>query len=103
MAQVLLRGRLESRIAPYYPVAGNGTQPYPLAAMLRIHLMQQWFGYSDPAMEEALHDIPLLRDVAGLDAGDSRLPDETTIRRFRRLLEVGFPRAESYRSERAAR
>jgi len=79
--------RLLARIAPYYPVAGNGTLPYPLAAMLRVHLMQQWFGYSDPAMEEALHDIPLLRDFAGLDVGDTRLPDETTILRFRRLLE----------------
>lgn len=49
--------------------------------------MQQWFGYSDPAMEEALHDIALLRGFAGLDAGDSRLPGETTILRFRRLLE----------------
>lgn len=87
MEQVVPWGRLMARIAPYYPIAGNGTQPYPLAAMLRIHLMQQWFGYSDPAMEEALHDIPLLRDFAGLDAGDSRLPDETTILRFRRLLE----------------
>jgi IS5 family transposase len=56
--------------------------------MLRIHLMQQWFGYSDPAMEEALHDVPLLRGFAGLDAGESRLPDETTILRFRRLLET---------------
>ena len=87
MEQVVPWDRLLARIAPHYPVAGNGTQPYPLAAMLRIHLMQQWFGYSDPAMEEALHDIPLLRDFAGLDAGDSRLPDETTILRFRRLLE----------------
>jgi IS5 family transposase len=87
MEQVVPWVRLLARIAPHYPVAGNGTQPYPLASMLRIHLMQQWFGYSDPAMEEALHDIPLLRDFAGLDAGNSRLPDETTILRFRRLLE----------------
>ena len=54
--------------------------------MLRIHLMQQWFTLSDPAMEEALHDIALFREFAGLD-WDSRLPDETTILRFRRLLE----------------
>lgn len=87
MERVVPWERLMARIAPYYPVAGNGTQPYPLASMLRVHLMQQWFGYSDPAMEEALHDIPLLRDFAGLDAGDTRLPDETTILRFRRLLE----------------
>jgi IS5 family transposase len=55
--------------------------------MLRIHFMQQWFGLSDPAMEEALHDTPLYREFAGLDSGISRIPDETTILRFRRLLE----------------
>lgn len=88
MEQVVPWAQLSARIAPHYPVCGNGTQPYPLATMLRIHLMQQWFGYSDPAMEEALHDMPLLRGFAGLDAGTSRLPDETTILRFRRLLET---------------
>ena len=51
MEQVVPWQRLVARITPYYPVAGNGTQPYPLATMLRIHLLQQWFGYSDPAME----------------------------------------------------
>jgi IS5 family transposase len=55
--------------------------------MLRIHFMQQWFGLSDPAMEEALHDTPLYREFAGLDSGISRIPDESTILRFRRLLE----------------
>ena len=59
----------------------------PLSAMLRIHFMQQWFGYSDPTMEEALYDIPMLRAFAGLDALDDHLPDETTILRFRHLLE----------------
>jgi len=60
----------------------------PLATMLRIHFMQQWFGYSDPAMEEALHDdIPLLRRFAGLDAFEDVMPDESTILRFRHLLE----------------
>ena len=54
--------------------------------MLRIHFMQQWFTLSDPAMEEALHDVPLFREFAGLTLGQ-RLPDETTILRFRHLLE----------------
>ena len=54
--------------------------------MLRIHFMQQWFTLSDPAMEEALHDVPLFREFAGLTVGQ-RLPDETTILRFRHLLE----------------
>jgi IS5 family transposase len=54
--------------------------------MLRLHFMQQWFTLSDPAMEEALHDVPLFREFAGL-GWDSRLPDESTILRFRHLLE----------------
>jgi IS5 family transposase len=56
--------------------------------MLQIHFMQQWFGLSDPAMEEALYDVPLYRDFAGLDEGMTRLPDESTILRFRHLLET---------------
>ena len=55
--------------------------------MLRIHFMQQWFTLSDPAMEEALHDMPLYREFAGLGGWSDRLPDETTILRFRHLLE----------------
>ncbi len=58
------------------------------SAMLRIHFMQQWFSYSDAAMEEALHDMPLLRRFAGLDAGTDTMPDETTILNFRHLLET---------------
>src|SRR5574337_121536 len=54
--------------------------------MLRIHFMQQWFTLSDPAMQEALHDVPLFREFAGL-GWDTRLPDESTILRFRHLLE----------------
>ena len=55
--------------------------------MLRIHYLQQWFGLSDPAMEEQLHDVPLYREFAKLDGIAARLPDETTILRFRHLLE----------------
>jgi IS5 family transposase len=80
--------RLIARIAPHYPTAGHGRRPTPLSTMLRIHFMQQWFGYSDPAMEEALHEVPLLRRFAGLDAGEDALPDESTILRFRHLLEA---------------
>lgn len=58
-----------------------------LGTMLRKHFMQQWFGYSDPAIEEALHDVPLLRRFTGLDAFKDVMPDESTIMRFRHLLE----------------
>ncbi|TBX01529.1 IS5 family transposase, partial [Xanthomonas citri] len=64
-----------------------GRQPYALATMLRIHLLQQWYALSDPAMEEALHEIPTLRRFAQLGGLDD-IPDETTILNFRRLLET---------------
>ena len=67
METVVPWSRLAVLIEPFYPKKGNGRPPMPLGTMLRIHFMQQWFGYSDPAMEEALHDIPLLRRFAGLD------------------------------------
>lgn len=74
-------------IAPHAPAGKTGRPPFPTEVMLRIHLLQQFFGHSDPAMEEALHDIPLYREFAHLDTGISRLPDESTILRFRHLLE----------------
>jgi IS5 family transposase len=74
-------------VAPHYPKAKTGRPPFPIETMLRIHYMQQWFGLSDPAMEEALHDMPLLREFAKFDGVLDRLPDETTILRFRHLLE----------------
>ena len=55
---------------------------------MRIHLLQQFFGHSDPSMEEALHDIPLYQEFAHLDAGMTRLPDESTILRFRHMLQA---------------
>ena len=58
---------LEALIEPVCPKRGNGRSPMPLGIMLRIHLMRQRIGYSDPAMEEVLHDISLLRQFAGLN------------------------------------
>jgi transposase, IS5 family len=87
MNQVVPWSRLVALIEPHYPKPGNGRRPISLETMLRIHFMQQWFAYSDPAMEEALHDIPLLREFAGLDATVEAIPDETTILKFRHLLE----------------
>ena len=78
---------LVSLIEPHAPKGKTGRPPFALSTMLRIHFMQQWFGFSDPAMEESLHDVPLYREFAELDAGVSRLPDESTILRFRHLLE----------------
>jgi IS5 family transposase len=64
----------------------GGRPPFPIETMLRIHCLQLWWNLSDPAMEEELHERPLYRRFAGLD-GAARMPDETTILRFRHLLE----------------
>jgi|SRR5664279_2513881 len=74
-------------VAPHYPKARTGRPPFDIETMQRIHYLQQWFGLSDPAMEEALHDVPLYRESARLDGATTRLPDETTMLRFRHLLE----------------
>jgi IS5 family transposase len=73
-------------IEPHYPVAGRGRRPYPMEAILRVHLMQNWFALSDPAMEEALYEIASLRTFARLSLTEA-IPDETTILNFRHLLE----------------
>lgn len=71
---------------PYYPRSKTGRPPFGIETMLRIHYLQ-WFALSDPAAEEALHDMPVFREFAKLEDGVERLPDETTILRFRHLLE----------------
>ena len=77
-------------IAPHAPTPGakGGRPPFAVEIMLRIHFVQQWFNLSDPAMEEALYDMALFREFVGLDAGEDNLPDESTILRFRHLLEA---------------
>src|ERR1700744_5305696 len=72
-------------ITPHAPRKATGRKPFSAEAMLRIHFLQ-WFGLSDVAMEEALYDVPLYREFAGL-GGMSRLPDRVSILRFRHLLE----------------
>ena len=76
-------------IEPHYPKAGSkgGRPAYLLETMLRIHLMQQWYDLSDPAMEDALIEVPTMRRFAGIDLISERIPDETTILGFRHLLE----------------
>ena len=88
MTRVVPWQKLIALIEPHYPKGKIGRPPFPIETMLRIHFMQQWFSLSDPAMEEALHDIPLYREFALLDAGMTRLPDESTILRFRHFLEA---------------
>jgi IS5 family transposase len=87
MDQVVPWKSLLALIEPLYPIAGRGRHPYPLETMLRVHLMQNWFGLSDPAMEEALYEITPMRTFAGLTLTKA-IPDETTILNFRHLLEA---------------
>ncbi len=88
MDKVVPWAELVELIAPHCPQRGRkGRQPYEVGAMLRIHFLQQWFGLSDPAMEEALHEVPLYREFTGLDSWSEPLPDESTILRFRHTLE----------------
>jgi IS5 family transposase len=75
-------------IEPFYPKPGNGRPPYGLERMLRIYFLQQWFNLSDPGVEEALYDSAAMRDFAGIDLGREAAADETTICRFRHLLEA---------------
>jgi IS5 family transposase len=87
MDQVVPWAPMVALIEPHYPKAGNGTQPMPLERMLRIHFMQQWFNLSDPAMEDALYDSESMRRFVGIELVDDAIPDESTILRFRHLLE----------------
>ena len=70
--------QLEALIEPFYPKAGNGRRPYPLATMLRIHFMQNLYNMSDPAMEDTLYEITSMRLFAGLSL-EGAIPDHTTI------------------------
>src|ERR1039458_1623372 len=87
MEVVVPWGELEGLMEPHYPKAGNGRQPVGLSIMLRVYFLQQWFNLSDPGREEAFYDSPALRRFAGVDLGMAAAPDETTILRFRHLLE----------------
>ncbi|EQD59221.1 transposase IS4 family protein [mine drainage metagenome] len=75
-------------IAPHYPkVEGAGRPPVELERMLRIYFLQQWFNLSDPAVEEVLYDSTSMRAFVGIDLGREPAPDETTVCKFRHLLE----------------
>ena len=88
MNEVVPWENLVSLIAPHYPKPGKvGRQPRSLEMMLRIYFVQQWFDLSDPGTEEQINDSRAIRSFVGVDLGEERAPDETTILNFRRLLE----------------
>ena len=74
-------------IEPVYPKPGNGRPPVGVGRMLWIYFLQQWFNLSDPAVEEAIYDSLAMRGFVGIDLGREPVPDETTVCRFRHLLE----------------
>jgi IS5 family transposase len=87
MDRVVPWNELCALIEPVYPKAGDGRPPIELELMLRVYFLQQWFNLSDPAVEEALYDVASMRAFAGVDLGRQAAPDETTVCRFRHLLE----------------
>src|SRR6266699_1047632 len=87
MEQVVPWRELCVLIEPHYPKPGNGRPPVGVERMLRIYFLQQWFNLSDPAVEEALYDSPVMRQFVGIDLGHEPAPDETTVCKFRQLLE----------------
>lgn len=105
MEQVVPWADLCALIEPFYPKAGNGRPPVGLERMLRIHFLQHWFSLSDPAVEEALYDSLSMRGFVGIDLGREPVPDETTVCKFRHLLEqhgLGeqiFARVHAYLAE----
>lgn len=87
MEQIVPWQELCSVIEPHYPRAGNGRPPIGLERMLRMYFVQHWFNLADEACEEALLDSTALRRFVGIDLGPERVPDGTTLLKFRRLLE----------------
>ncbi|SFL66405.1 Transposase domain [Loktanella salsilacus] len=81
--------RLLGLITPHYPKARlkDGHPPMPIEIMLRVYFLQNWYALNDPMVEETLYDSDAMRCFTGIDLGDDRIPDDTTILNFRRLLE----------------
>jgi IS5 family transposase len=87
MDAVIPWSRLIGRIEPHYPNTGKGRPPHDLERMLRIYFLQQWFNLSDPQAEDTIYDSESMRRFARVELGDDKIPDESTILRFRHLLE----------------
>src|SRR6266550_3998205 len=88
MEQVVPWRELCALVEPHYPQPGKGRRPVGVERMLRIYFLQQWFNLSDPGVEEALYDSAVMRQFVGIDLGCEPAPDETTVCKFRHLLEA---------------
>ena len=90
MERVVPWAKLIAVIEPAYPTSGRvGRQPMGVPKMLRMYLLQQWYGLADEALEDAIYDSQALRDFVGIDLSRESVPDATTLLKFRRLLEAG--------------
>jgi IS5 family transposase len=87
MDAVIPWSRLVAVIEPHYPKPGRGRHPHDLERMLRIYFLQQWFNLSDPQAEDSIYDSESMRRFAKVELCEDKIPDETTILRFRHLLE----------------
>jgi transposase, IS5 family len=87
MNAVIPWNRLVAIIEPNYPKPGKGRPPLGLEKMLRIYFLQHWFDLSDPAAEDAVYDSESMRRFVGVELGEDTVPDESSILRFRHLLE----------------
>ena len=89
MDRIIPWPELAVAIEPVYPKVSDagGRPPIPLERMLRMYFLQLWFNLSDPAVEEALYDSVAMRAFVGIDLGEEGAPDETTVCKFRHLLE----------------
>ena len=89
MDKIIPWTELAAAVQRAYPKVSEsgGRPPIPLERMLRIYFLQLWFNLSDPAVEEALYDSVAMRAFVGIDLGAEGAPYETTICKFRHLLE----------------
>lgn len=88
MDQVIRWATVEALVEPHYPKAGRGRRPLPMATMLRIYFLQQWLNLSDLEAEDMLYDSESMRRFARIDLLHDTVPNETTICKFRHLLEA---------------
>jgi len=88
MEAVVPWGALCALVEPHYPKGERGRPPIGIERMLRIYFLQQWFNLSDPQAEDAIYDIAPMRSFVGIDLGREAAPDETTICKFRHLIET---------------
>ena len=102
MNEIVPWSELCELIEPHYPKPGNGRPPVGLQRMLRMYFVQHWFNLADEACEEALLDSTALRRFVGIDLGRERVPDGTTLLKFRRLLEKQRPGRATVRHRRPA-